>query len=193
MPAPPTEKVRAFGDVEEEVPVWDDPEYQEALSDYYWQVGHDQVGLIAAAVEISGAEAYAEELAELEMTGLHTGDDKADLLRYILLDDRDVAGVVEAVFYNSTVTERGIQEATELYAVTWQGRPVQAWRVPRTPGRYGLVFEARRAARYGGYEWRDFCTLTGPEQSAEVAFYRLEGKLQWLMSERQRMRSNRKR
>ena len=136
-------------------------------------------------------EAALVEMEDLRAVGLapacagREDDGHATWLRHIILaDDEDLANVVELVFYNSTVTARGIEEATQAFGVTWMGQPVTAWHVPRVPGRYNQQFEDRKVAQHNHYTWREFCALPGPEQSAEVAFYRLSLRLDWLMSQR---------
>lgn len=184
-PEPPTRRAVAFGDVEEDVPVWDAPEYQAKLFDYYVSLAHDQMALVAGAVEILDTPDLSSELAELREIGLAQGDGHADLLRYVILgNDEDAAAVTGLVMYHSTVTERGIKEAKKAFCVTWAGQPVETWRVPGTPGRYGSLFEARLAAKFSTYSWPVFCELSGPEQSAEVAFYRLSSRLDWLRSQK---------
>lgn len=188
LPEPPTREAEAFGGIMEEIPVLDDPTYLAELQTYYARLGDEQIDLIAEAVEIVAMperEAALVEMEDLRAVGLAEGDDRATWLRYIILaDNEDLANVVGQVFYNSTVTERGIAEATQVFGVTWMGQPVSAWHVPRVPGRYNQQFEDRKAQRHGRYTWREFCTLPGWEQSAEVAFYRLSMRLEWLMSQR---------
>jgi len=181
-PVPPTRQMEVFGGEVEDVPILDDSAYQARLMDYYVSLGHDQIAAIVGAVQIldwDEAQARAE-LAELQAIGLGDGGE-ADLLRYVILADiDDLAAVVNLVAYQSTVTDRGVQEAADAFAVTWTGKPVLALKVPSTPGRYSMVFEARTAAKYAGYTWEQFCALPGPEQSAVVAFHLLEQKLEWL-------------
>jgi len=183
MPEPPTRKVEAFGGIEEDVPVLDDPQFQRAMMEYYVGMGHDQVDLIVGAVEIvDDAGALLAEADELREVGLV--EDEADLLRYVVLgDDADLAAVVDEVFYLSTVTERGIDEAKRMFNVTWAGQPVETWHVTGTPGRYGQAFEDRKAAQFSGYNWTEFCELAGPQQSAAVAFYRLDARMAALMAQ----------
>ena len=188
LPEPPMRQAEAFGGIVEEVPVLDDPTYLAELQTYYTRLGDEQIDLIAEAVEITEMperEAALAEMEDLRAIGLAEGDDRATWLRHIVLaDNEDLANVVEQVLYNSTVTERGIAEATRAFGVTWMGQPVTTWHVPRVPGRYNQQFEDRKAQRRGGYTWREFCALPGWEQSAEVAFYRLSTRLEWLMSQR---------
>ena len=51
-------------------------------------------------------------------------------------------------------------------------------------GRQGRLFVDRKAAQFGGYKWPEFCELPGPEQSAQVAFYLINARLEWLASQR---------
>jgi len=104
----------------------------------------------------------------------------------VLGSDDDLAAVVELVMYQSTVTERGIAEAAQAFNVTWMEKPVLQWGISGSYGRHGAPFEARKAAQFSQYNWHDFCTLPGPEQSAIVAFYRLSTRLEWLMAQQQR-------
>jgi hypothetical protein len=186
LPEPPTRTTEVFGGDTEEVPILDDPGYRRALLDYYITFGHDQVDLIADAVQIIGDVPLAE-LEELRELGLAEGDGHADLLRHVVLgSDDDLAAVVELVMYQSTVTERGIAEAAQAFNVTWMEKPVLQWGIPGSYGRHGAPFEARKAAQFSRYNWHDFCALSGPEQSAIVAFYRLSTRLEWLMAQQQR-------
>lgn len=185
-PEPPVREVEAFGGITEEMPILDDPAYLERLLAYYVRLGDEQIELIASAVRIVGprSEALLAELEDLRKLDLAEEDDWPAHLRFsVLADDEEMGTVVGLVFYNSTVTEKGIAEASRAMAVTWMGQPVEGWRMPGTPGRYGQLFEARRAARYSEYTWEGFCGSTGPEQSAAVAFYRLSTKLDWLTSQ----------
>jgi len=181
-PEPPTREVETFGGIMEDVPVLDDPGYMRAMYDYYIDAGRAQIELVADAVEVSDLERYQSELQELRTIGIVDGDEdgKAALLYHVLLNDAELADVVELVLYQSTVTQRGIREAEEAFSVTWAGKPVTAWRVPGTPGRVGRLFEDRQAARLNGYTWRDFRRLPGPEQSACVALIRIGNRLEWL-------------
>ena len=187
-PEPPTREAEAFGGIVEEIPVLDDPAYLAKLQTYYTRLGDEQIDLVAEAVriiEMPDREAALVEMEDLQAIGLAEDDGHAAWLRHIVLaDDEDLANVIELVFYNSTVTVRGIEEAGRAFNVTWMGQPVSAWHVPRAPGRYSQQFEDRKVARRNHYQWREFGALPGPEQSAEVAFYRLSKRLEWLMSQR---------
>ena len=181
-PEPPTREAEAFGGIVEEIPVLDDPTYLAELQTYYTRLGDEQIDLVAEAVvivEMPEREAALAEMEDLRALGLAKDGGHAAWLRHIVLaSDEDLANVVELVFYNSIVTARGIEESTRAFGVTWMGQPVTAWHVPRVPGRYNQRFEDRKVARHNGYKWREFCALPGPEQSAEVAFYRLSVRLE---------------
>ena len=184
MPEPPTRKQAAFGGIEEDVPVLNDPGFQRAMVDYYIEMGNAQVDLIVGAVKMADGsyEALLVEADELREVGVI--EDEADVLRYVILGNTDdLAEVVGEVFYQSTVTERGIDEAKRMFNVTWAGQGVETWHVASTPGQYGQIFADRLAAKFGGYNWGEFCELSGPQQSAVVAFYRLNIRLEAMMAQ----------
>jgi hypothetical protein len=181
MPEPPTRTVQVWGGIEEEEPLWNDPAYQVELTTFWLQLGREQLELVTPAVTIlSGAESV--DLRELEEAGISRSDPAGRLRAGVLGDPLDLQAVVELVFYLSTVTQRGIDEATAAFRVLWLDKPVLAWKVPGAPAEYAPVYRDRQAARSGGYSWERFGRLTGPEQSAEVAFFLIERRLGWLMS-----------
>lgn len=180
MPEPPTREVTVWGDVTEDEPVWDDPVFQAELTGYWLRLGRDQLTVVAPAITVSSGE--QADLRELQEAGI-TGSDPASQLRAgVLTTTADLQRVIELVFYLSTVTQRGIDEATAAFRVLWLDKPVLAWKVPGAPAEYAPLYRDRQAARSGGYSWERFCQLSGPEQSAEVAFYLIENRLRWLMS-----------
>lgn len=184
MPEPPTEAVAAWGDIEEELPILDDPEYQERLVAYYLNMAREQVNLIAPAISIENwSDEMQAELADLEAIGVTSGNQQVDYLRFIATsNERELAAVIAMVLYNSTVTRRGIAEAERAFNVTWNDKPVLAWNIPGTPGRQGDIYSAREAARFAGLTWGTFSAMWGPEQSAVVAHYQIRERLAWLMS-----------
>jgi hypothetical protein len=180
VPEPPMKQVEAevFGGIKEEMPDTKDPEYLLEMRRYYLEVGYKQIDLIAPAVKILDEIGTAEEL---EFIGL--SDNPADLLRSVVFDNQDdLTNVVEEVFYQSTVTQRGIEEAAKMFGVTWHGMPVDLTKGPKSPAMYGSQFGDRKAAKEGGYNWREFIELSGPEQSAVVAHHRLSNRLDWLLA-----------
>jgi len=181
-PSPPTRTVMAWGDVEEEIPIYDDPTYQAQMIEYHLWLAEEEIGILIDAVTILDADAIDwSELGELGELGLVIPNEKIGLLLY-LINDSDKAGIIEQIFYHSTVTTRGIAEAERAYNITWYDQSVYAWRIPGTPGRVGDLFEARQAARFSHLSWDEFCDLSGPEQSAVWVFRRLSRRLEWLLS-----------
>ena len=181
LPEPPMRKVEVFGGEMEDVPILDDADYQAALSNYYIELGCDKANLITSAVKILDDTDFTIDLEELRNLGLAQGDGHADLLRYIVLGNvEDLERVVELVFYNSTVTDRGILEAAQSFGVTWLRQPVMA-HIPSKGEAMALrVFGDRQAAQWAHYNWEEFSELSGPKQSAVVAFYRLNMRLNQL-------------
>jgi hypothetical protein len=185
-PKPPVRIVEAWGDIEEEIPILDDPDYQAEMMTYHLWLAKEQATVIAGAVEpLDEGKIDWTELFELGNLGLEIPDPKVGLLCY-LLSDHDRANVVALVLYHSTVTARGVAEAERAFGVKWLHKPVVAWRVPSVPAELSLEFEARRVARLYGYSWPQFCELTGPEQSAVVCHHRISNKLAWLEAEYER-------
>ena len=182
-PEPPTKAVEVWGEIQEEVPDYGDPGYQAALGRYWFELGKRHVDLIAPAVTLPPSADFGE-LTELREIGLGVNDagSVADFLRYVI-SDADLQAVVGLVLYQSTVTDRGLAEASARYNVTWDGRRLSALTtLGKSPGFYGPEFEARRAAQFVHREWEAFCELSGQEQSDIVAFYRLNASLAWLQS-----------
>jgi len=185
-PRPPVRTAMAWGDVEEEIPILDDPGYQAEMMRYHLWLAKEQAEAISGAVTpLDEGRIDWTELFELENLGLEIVSAHVGLLCY-LLSDRDRANVTGQVLYQSTVTARGIAEAERAYNVRWLHKPVVAWRVPSIPAELSLEFEARRVAMLYGYSWPEFCELTGPEQSAVVCHHRISNKLSWLEAEYER-------
>lgn len=186
-PQPPTVKasdlgIEVFGGIEEDVILHDNPDYQAALLAYYVKLAVRQFSILSAAVDIVEPSEWREQVEELKALGLAGTDDvKASVLRYRVFEDqRDWDAVVGEVIYNSTVSPRGLAEARARYEVTWKGEPLSAVGVPQSKATYSEEFEARKAAHHNELSWPEFCALSGPEQSAEVIFYRSMLVLSWL-------------
>jgi len=184
-PDPPLKQVEAevFGQarnpgIREEAPDPTDPEYLLEMQRYYLEVGYAQIDLIIDGVTILDEVGTPDEL---EFLGF--GDDKGELLRSLILDNQeDLGAVVAGVLYESTVTQQGIDEAARQFGVSWYANPVDPNKGPKTPAMYLAPFGDRKAARDAGYKWSEFIELSGPEQSAIVAFHRLDNRLAWLMA-----------
>jgi len=184
-PVPPTKTVETWAG-DEQAPDLDEPKYQAALGRYYRNLGKSQVELIAPAITLPRGVDFGAlyELAESGLVEFPPGSNGSNVgyLLYVL-DADDLETLVKIVFYNSTVTEKGIGDARARFGVKWMNESILAWGVPGTPGAYNLEFEARRAARYNLVPWCEFCDLTGPEQSALVCFYRMDARLEYFQAE----------
>lgn len=180
-PEPPIVEVETWAGDTEEVLDHDAPEYRRAMAAYYAATGYAQLELIAGAIEI--VDASAPELADLQTLGIAT--DKASLLRHILVQSGvDLEAVTEAVFYNSTVTPRGIMEAVDLFGVTWRGKPISPFAGAKSSGKANGAFNHRQVAALSGYNWTEFCRMGGPEQSEIVCFRLLSSRLDILQQRR---------
>ena len=183
-PRPPTIRVEAWGEAEGElVPDYRDPGYLAEMRTFHLELLDGQLDMIAGVIEYSPPveEGWADELVEL---GTFNEPTEANALRFeVLADSADASRAVEEVLYNSTVTRRGLDEAVARYGVTWRSGRISL------DARGGDVkaypeFEHRRAAINAHYAWDAFCALPGPEQSAIVAHYKLEAKIEWTASQK---------
>jgi len=190
-PVPPVRVVSVWGDVEEEIPILDDPVYLARMMVYRCELSRRYSAIIAPAIETDAVPNRAE-IDDLIAFGITVPDGAMEQLLYTL-PDADVDAIAEIVLYQSTVTVRGISEAESAYTVTWMDQPVSAWHVPSSPATYSAEFEARRAAAAQGYNWATFCELDGAEQSSVVCHWRIINKLNWLEVELERSRANTRR
>jgi hypothetical protein len=166
--------------VVEEIPDYKNAEYQQALYNWRVQIWREQLRAIAAAITFSLTSEARQKLEALQAIGMGTGTD-ADFLRFCVCE-ADQAAIVEAVYYQSTVTQRGIAEAEERLNYTWRDKPLSIWTVGYTYGKRGALAVDMRAAFRSGLTWQQFCALSGQEQSLLVAFWSLEERLNWLSS-----------
>jgi hypothetical protein len=176
MPEPPLIEVETWVDAEE-VPNYDAPEYKEALDKYYVAFGIAQIELINDAVRIISSTSDIDDLRKLGLV-----QSEISLLPFITRNQAELQGIVEEVFYNSTVTLRGIYEATKLFGVKWRGRLINPLAVPPTGAIANCIYGDWMAARWGGYRWDAFCELSGPRQSEIVALYKIDNRLNILMT-----------
>jgi hypothetical protein len=184
-PIPPTVWKEVFGG-REQVENPNDEAYKAELFAYHLGLGYDQIEMLMPAIEVLDDWAADEKFSELcEAGAVDTSTPERARASYLLevaVVDDDMRLIVDEIFYQSTTTDRGIREAERLFNVTWSDEDIYAWRVNTTPGKFSLFFEDRDAATFDHYNWRDFCALTGPEQSAVVAHYRLRQRLESLAS-----------
>jgi len=176
-PQPPLRIVETWGEITEQVPVLDDVDYQQRLGDWRQRIFLEQWQLIVPALEISGID-MAEAVA-LHAAGIGDGS-PSDALHYTLTY-AEQKHIIAAVYYQSTVTARGIIEAEARFGYTWHGQPLSSWSVGYTPGARGQLAADWRAAFRSQLSWSEFCAIPGPEQSAHVAFWALEDRLAYLV------------
>jgi hypothetical protein len=178
MPDPPTKTVEVWGEIPEEVPDYDDPAYKQKLLAFYADFGFGQLELITEAVQVLPG---ADSVSDLYAMGLI--QTKTSPLPFVTRNRAELQDIVEEVFYNSTVTPRGIYEAAQLFGVRWRGGLINPLAIPPTGATANGVYGDRLAARWHGYrDWDAFCELSGPRQSEIVALYRIDNRLQVLMA-----------
>jgi len=185
-PEPPTRTaaelgIEVFGDVDERIPDHGNAEYLAAKAAWGEEFGTAMMSILAGAITIAEDTQAAAllELEEMRALSLIEGDGaKPSLLLYTLLTDpRDLGAVVDQIFYNSTVTLRGLVEAAQAYGIRWRGSKVPVVTPPRGPAKANGIYSDRQAAQWAHYRWHDFCELSGSEQSAIVALHRYTIKL----------------
>jgi len=176
-PDPPMVEVETWAGDTESVPDYEAVEYRRDVLDYYSNTHHAQLDLIADAVQI-----VDDTSIETELRALGLPQTKASQLLFLTQSPAELRNVVEEVFYQSTVTPRGIMDATQLFGVKWRGKPVDLLAIPGSGATANAVYGDRMAARWGGYiDWGVFCKLPGPRQSEIVALCRMDNRLQTLM------------
>lgn len=173
-PEPPTREVEAFGEPER---VYDltAPEYQLAYMQYGVQIQHALLALL-------------EDYGNLRITAHTIHDDHDEIVALglhpmLVALGGDYAEFMDDVYYRSTVTARGMEEAAHVFGVTWLGQPVSMFggnARAKSPLGFSQVFFDRMAAHTCGYNWTEFCLLTGPAQSACVVFHYYYLKIQHL-------------
>ena len=181
-PVPPLRDVETWGGLVEKVPVLDDPHYLAELFDYRLRLWREQLDIISDGLTLPDDAQIEAQLDALRDVIENMPDTKTGFLRYCL-DDSDRARLVEQVLYQSTVTQRGIDEAVTRFGYKWRGQKLETWNVPVSYGERGKLAVEWKAAIKSGVTWAQFCNLSGKEQSAHVAFWMLEDKLNYLLSQ----------
>lgn len=190
-PEPPLKTIKIYGGLEEQVPDYEAESYKREYEHYVTAMAQDQFLLIAYAVTFDVNPYDNKMFNELIQVGVIEPSNKEeanfDFLRFVAMEQvADSALVMNEVLYLSTVTQEGIEEAGDLFNVTWHSKRVELFGIPRTNARFTQHFEDRSAAKYAGVPWTTFIELTGPEQSAIVAHYRVSQRLDWLLSQQKR-------
>lgn len=179
-PEPPTRTVTVWGGLEEQVPIYDDPEYVAAVNAYYMRIGRDQYPLICRGLSLVEKMRDGPDPILSELFPNYTPE---QLIIYENATSNEIADLTGRVFYLSTVTDQGIGEAEALFNARWDGKPVSAYKLPGDPVKVAQVYRDRVAATAAGYKWAEFCDLPGPEQSEIVAFYLIQNYLTWLQQQ----------
>jgi len=188
-PEPPTDTVTILGGATEEVPNYNDQAYQRELLAYNINIGQLEFNSVVRGVTMvtpaswQADEAFQEWLLVTSYQSRITSVN--DYLKYwALADDHDLVYVSQAVRYLSTVTERGIDEAMQAFNITWLGVPLQDHPDRKGHVEASMYYASRVAARAMGYHWENFCELSGIDQSAVVAQFYAENKLELLQRRR---------
>ncbi len=180
MPEPPMKMVQVWM-IEEKQPDYKDSDYLAELAKYHATVGIKQLDVILPAISIRDSDIEIAEVGQ-EFAELGLGGDykRSYLVQVAMGNEVDTAVIVGAVFYQSTVTQRGVDEAAAALAVSFLDKPVMAWKTPELPGKQSQLYGDMQAARFCHYNWQEFCDLPGPEQSMNVALHLITNRLEWL-------------
>ena len=190
IPKPPVKSaselgIQVFGgekaEAEEMLPIWDDPEFLADVMKYRIRMFDEELDLVASAITLlDDLDPIAAK--PLEDAGLLRPGNVADALRYVVLqNDAEIAKLVETVLYNSTITPRGLREAEDKLDVQWDNVQLKVAGGGEKRSMASAVFNGRKAAQAANMSWNEFCDLTGPEQSEEMAFFILNSRLECLM------------
>jgi hypothetical protein len=173
---------------DEMLPDRDNPAYIVTFLNWQAEFSQGMFSLLseAMALSVDDATRARREFAELQRQELAAGgytEWASVLMSTALGSDADFGAACELVQYNSTVTLRGIVEAAKAYNVRLRGKKVPV----AVLGDGGKAtangeYNDRMVAQWAGYKWAEFCELTGPEQSAEVALYRISQRIERMMS-----------
>lgn len=180
-PEPPKREAIVIGGLKELVDDYDSPEYNKAVFAYNLKVAKEQMSLLVDGIKILDNWQEMPGFLELVQAGI-AKHKRQDFLTFYALNDNDISNVIDEIMYLSTVTERGIQEASKMFNVKWYSDDVMAWGVRNTPASFSSLFEQREAANYEHISWQEFTTLSGKEQSAIVAHRRLKMRLESLLA-----------
>jgi len=179
-PVPPTRTTESWGGVKEEIPDLNAPGYRVQLLDYHLRLARELLDVLAAGVTVLDVDVAQQKVAALETVVGKQPDLNSGFLRYGVTD-AERAEIVELVLYQSTVTQRGMEEATARFAYKWRGKALQTWYIPLSHGERGRLAVEWRAAQRSGLTWSQFCDMSGQEQSQHVAFWMLEDRLSYLL------------
>lgn len=171
-PTPPTTTVVVFGDYEEESYLYTDPSYLEELRAYNSRVYSTEKSLFLNAISYDEDELL--KIVDDELYAL-TGN-----LLLSALTDKQVYKLFDEVVYISTVTRRGINEAYNILNVTKYEDDITKIVLPVTNIKYSQVYRDMLVAKEANISWKDFCELSGFEQSMLVAFHNLQNILKYL-------------
>jgi hypothetical protein len=181
-PQPPTRPVETWGGLVEQVPVYADPSYRAAMLEYQLRYARDLMNILATGITVLDEDRARGRLQALEEVVGKQDNLALGFLRYGTTDI-ERAEIVELILYQSTVTQKAIDEASARFGYKWRGKPLIMWRIPMSHGERGKLGVEWKAANRSGLTWAQFCDLSGPEQSQHVAFWMLEDKLAYLLQQ----------
>lgn len=171
-PEPPTKKVLIWGGVEEDYFLYDDPTYVKQVLQYDQRVFVQERQLFETCISYDRSKALTlvdEELYQL-----------TDDLLVTLLSQQQLNKLYSEVLYNSTVTEKGLVNAANMYNVRKYDERIDRIKLPDTDVAYSKQYRDMSIALEAGYTWPEFCALSGQEQSNLVMHTALKATLNYL-------------
>lgn len=183
-PEPPTREVVVWDGSTEHVKITDDQKYLDQLALYYMELRKHQFGVVETAVEIMETpqiHADADEQEALRAIGVVGELSALERVLGKATNRESAREIIELIFFNSTVTERGIERANNKIGAKWEGLPVSSYRLkPQFPINVSQYYIDRVAASHYGFKWNEFCDLWGYEQAEYVALYLTENALEYM-------------
>lgn len=180
LPEPVLKTTTIWGGVEQSVIDYNDRGYLEAMMIRNTAMIIGEFKLFSGYMSVIGDWECDASFKELCECGVCECSER-DYISFVALDGHRYNEVAQEIMYISTVTDKGIRKAMELFSITWRGAPLENWGLPDSHARYGnRVVEDRSAAVYANMSWPEFCDMSGQEQSDVVAHYRAMNTLAYL-------------
>lgn len=119
LPIPPMREAQVAGGGTEQVPDYDDPEYQTQLAEYNARSTNDMLNLLVEFgldVTLPDDDTWLRQLQKVGVT-VELADYKSAYVQYILMSDyiEDVKTITREVMVASGVSEEAIKDWAELF------------------------------------------------------------------------------
>ena len=170
-PQPPTQMVDVWGGLEEAY-MYDDPSYINKLRVYNSEFYTKRHNLFLEAIDFDHDKIHS--IMDKELYTL-TND-----VLLASLSSTQIYELFNTVEYLSTVTDKGIRRAFNMFDATWHGTKVHTIKLKKADINYTNLYRDMSVAHHMGYTWNDFCSMTGQEQSNVIALNQIRATLEHL-------------